>query len=210
MATSLHVLAMPVRPAVHKYLLRHLGTGYVLSKADRFGMFLFQLLRRQGTAEKKRGSREDCSATFEVDLRNFPFRQYGLTELTTYTIFHFNEFVDDLLKLELYVWVRTHCVHGLRHRLSVKEAIQEFQVIYDLTESDLSMETLRKSVYRNCPDVRPRKTPKSVVKSSQKTALLSQKSGVLSQRERLRALYQHLTALPLPIFDLTPVHFAAS
>ncbi len=195
-------LAFPVRPYVRKYLVRHLGEHYVLSRADRFGLFLFHLLRKQGRGAKKTGGKEKCSATFAIDLRNFPFRQYGLEELTSYSIFHFNEFVDELLKGELYMWVRAHAT-AARHRTTVKDAIVDFMVLYDLREEDISFETLRKSVQRNT-DVRPRKRDKSVVKPSQKSDPLSQKSGVMSQTQQLQALRQHLKGLPLPLFDLIP------
>ncbi|WP_400194070.1 hypothetical protein [Hymenobacter sp. B81] len=198
----LKTLDFPVKPHVRKYLNVHLGHGeYVLSNADRFGKMLFHLLRRQLKGKLSHaGSLQGCTQVLQLDLRNFPVHQYGLTELTSYTVFQFNDFVDELLKEELYLWVRSF----LNRSTSIREVILDFMGAYDLREEDIQFETLRKAVQRNCnlPALKKRRG-KSVGKMSQKTAGLSQKTaemsqetGGLSRYASVLSLRQQLIATP--------------
>ncbi|WBA42965.1 hypothetical protein [Hymenobacter canadensis] len=175
----LKTLDFPVKPHVRKYLDVHLGAGpYVLSNTGQYGRMLFHLMRRQIKGKLHHaGTREDCTCVLQLDLRNFPVHQYGLTELTDYTIFQFNDHVDELLKEELYTWVRK-CVN--RHT-TFKAVITDFMAGYDLREEDIQYETLRKAVQRNVnlPALK-KKRAKSVVNLSRKTADLSQKTAELS------------------------------
>ncbi|WP_375435076.1 hypothetical protein [uncultured Hymenobacter sp.] len=175
----LKILDFPVKPHVRKYLDLHLGTEpYVLSSADRFGKLLFHLMRRQIKGKLHHaGSREGCTSNFKLDLRNFPAYQYGFDELTDYTIFQFNDYVDELLKEELYTWIRQF----VTRRTGIKRVIIDFMAGYDLREEDIQYETLRKAVQRNVslPPLK-KKREKSVVNLSLKTGDLSQKTGDLS------------------------------
>ena len=193
-------LDFPVKPHVRKYLNTHLGhAAYVLSNTGRFGRMLYHLLRRQVKGKLHHaGSREDCTQVLTLDMRNFPVHQYGLKEITDYTIYQFNDFVDEELREELYVWVRRH----VNRHTTIKEVIVDFMAAYDLREEDIQYETLRKAVQRNCnlPELK-RRRPKSVGKMSQKTdglsrntADLSQKAGDLSRAGQHRAVRQELAA----------------
>ncbi|QIX60892.1 hypothetical protein HER32_06750 [Hymenobacter sp. BT18] len=188
-------LDFPLKPHVRKYLNVHLGSGeYVLSNSDRFGKMMYHLLRRQVKGKLHHaGSREDCTQVLQIDMRNFPAHQYGLKELTNYTIFQFNDFVDELMKEELYLWVRQF----LNNRITIRQIILDFMGAYDLREEDVPFETLRKAVQRNVhlKELKKRapKQPKSVVKMSQKTADLSRKTADLSQKTAdLSRVAQHL------------------
>lgn len=190
----LTTLDFPVKPHVRKYLLTHLGTDpYVLSNSGRFGKMLFHLLRRQLKGKLHHaGSREDCTQTLVLDLRNFPVHQYGLTELTNYTIYQFNDFVDELLKEELYIWVRRF-VTG---KNTIREVIIDFMAGYDLREEDIQYETLRKAVQRNVPPKKAKKKDlKTVVKMSHKTADLSREKVDLSQDSAGLSRYHEVAAL---------------
>ena len=190
----LKFLDFPVKPHVRKYLDTHLGSEtYVLSNSGRFGKMLFHLMRRQVRGKLHHvGSRLDCTRVLRLDLRNFPVYQYGLTELTDYTIFQFNDYVDELLKEELYTWVRQF----VNRRTSIKDVITDFMAGYDLREEDIQYETLRKSVQRNVrlPALKKRRA-KSVANTSQKTADLSQNSGILSQNSVGLSRYTQVLAL---------------
>ena len=200
----LKTLDFPVKPHVRKYLLTHLGPEpYVLSNADRFGKMLFHLLRRQLKGRLHHaGSREDCTQTLQLDLRNFPVHQYGLTELTNYTIYQFNDYCDELLKQELFTWVRLFA----GKRRTIREVIVDFMAGYDLREEDIQYETLRKAVQRHVPlQELKKKKGKSVGKMSQKTAGLSRKtdevshdSVALSRHGQVMALRQQLMQEALP------------
>lgn len=201
-------LDFPVKPHVLKYLNGHLGYGpYTLSTADRFGKFLFHLLRRQLKGRLHHaGSREGCTRRLTLDLTNFPAHQYGLSEFTDYSVFHFNDYVDDLLRQELYTWVRNF----VNHQRTTKEVIIDFMAAYDLREEDVQYETLRKSVQRNC-DLKSlkKKRPKLVGNlsqksgsSSQKTADLSRKPGSLSREAQHKAVRQELMSSPMQLTDL--------
>lgn len=177
----LKTLDFPVKPHVRKYLSVHLGPAtYVLSNTGRFGRLLFHLLRRQVKGKLHHAAyRQDCTAVLSLDLKNFPAHQYGLKEVTDYTIFQFSDFVDEMLKEELYVWIRQH----VNRTTTIKEVIVDFMAGYDLREEDIQYETLRKAVQRNCnlPELKKRRS-KSVVKMSQKTGDLSRKTGEMSQK----------------------------
>ncbi|MFC7669312.1 hypothetical protein ACFQT0_19585 [Hymenobacter humi] len=135
---------------------------YVLSKTNRFGFALNQLLRKPAKSARHESSIEECTVALGVDLRNFNFAYYDLLQgkLSAYCIFQFNDFVDDIFREELYWWVRQH--H--QRRATIKDAIRSFMVFYDVTEDDLSYETLRKAVQRNA-DLAPRKKllPKTAI-----------------------------------------------
>jgi hypothetical protein len=136
----LQLLDFPVKPHVRKYLDTHLGPEtYVLNNSGRFGKMLFHLMRRQIKGKLHHvGSRSDCTCVLQLDLRNFPVYQYGLTKFTDYTIFQFNDYVDELLKEELYTWVR-QCVN---RRTAIKDVIADCMAGYDLREEDIQYETL--------------------------------------------------------------------
>ena len=175
-------LDFPVKPHVRKYLNVHLGHGdYMLSTANRFGKMLFQLLRRQLKGKLHHaGTRDGCTQVLRLDLHNFPAHQYGLSEFTDYSIFHFNDFVDEILKEELFLWIKQF----VNRRTTIKEVIVDFMAAYDLREEDIQYETLRKAVQRNVklPELKKRRV-KSVVNLSQKTADLSQKTADLSRKK---------------------------
>lgn len=201
-------LDFPVKPHVQKYLNSHLGRDpYVLSTSDRFGKMLFHLLRRQlkGTLYHV-GNRENCTQRFSLDLRNFPAHQYGLTQLTDYSIYHFNDFVDDTMKEELYTWVGNF----VNNQVTIKEVIVDFMAAYDLREEDMQYETLRKAVQRNCdlPTLKKRR-PKSVMnlsrksgETSRKNDKTSEKTVKMSREQQHRAVHEELMKTPMQLADL--------
>ncbi|GAA3953889.1 hypothetical protein [Hymenobacter algoricola] len=191
---ALKILDFPVQPYVRKYLNVHLGhEQYLLSTADRFGKILFHMLRRQVKGKLHHaGSRADCTEVLQLDMRNFPVYQYGLTELTDYTIFQFNDFVDETMKEELYTWVRNF----LSRKTSIRDIILDFMAGYDFREEEVKYETLRKAVQRNVKTKELRKRrPNSVVNLSQKLAGLSQKTAELSQEPAGLSRYASLLAM---------------
>ena len=179
---------------------------YVLSTADQFGKMLYHLLRRQVKGRLHHTeSREDCTQVVTVNLKNFPAHQFGLTEITDYTIFHFNDFVDQNLRESLYDWVRRFA----SRRRTTKEIIMDFMAVYDLREEDIQYETLRKAVQRNVKlPTRKKRVEKSVGKMSQKSGDLSRKSGkvsqkadVLSRESQHRAVREELMQNPATLID---------
>jgi hypothetical protein len=199
----LKVLQLPVKPHVRKYLLAHVGPEYVLSKNDRFGLYLSGLLQRQPKGQRGVGKLDDCTDTFPIDLKNYPTRQFRVTGASDFTISRFNRYVDDLIHQELYLWVRANCGRVM-HRLPITEAILTYCALYDIQEEEMPLQTLKKAVQRNAGvRVRPRKNAKkSPAVLSSKTAEVSSKTTELSFQARMQALRQHVMALPLPLVDL--------
>ena len=222
-------LDFPLRPHLLKYLLVHLKLApslvnsqqpedYVLSRADRFGFALNQLLRKPVKSARHEASIEDCTARLGVNLRNFNAPYYELTQgrLVAYAVFQFNEFVDELFREELYWWVGQMCAR----RSSILDAINSFLALYEVTEEDIAYETLRRDVYRNSGVPTRRKAKKVGAEPenfsmnlsqkmsglSQKTSEVSQKMGVLSQKDVFSAVRQELSKLPLPLFEATFFH----
>jgi hypothetical protein len=216
----------PVRPHLLKYLLVHLKLvpakeapfaleDYILSKSNRFGFALNQLLRKPVKSARHEGSTEDCTAALGVDLRNFNGSYYDLSlgKLSPYVVFQFNDFVEELFREEMYWWV----AQQRERRSTIKDSIRSFMVFYDVTEDDLAYETLRKDVQRNA-DLKPLKKkvrkrgdfPMNLSQKtgvlSQKTGPVSQKTGVLSQRDIFSAVRQQLMKLPLPLFETEFFH----
>lgn len=197
------ILYLPVRPHVCKYLLAHLGPDYVLSKNDRFGLYLSGLLQRQPKGQRGVGKLDSCTESFSIDLRNYPTRQFRVTGATDFTISKFNSYVDELIHQELYLWVRANCGRVM-HRLPITEAILSYCALYDIVEEEMALQTLKKAVQRNAGvRVRPRKhAKKSPAVLSSKTAEVSSKTTEVSFQARMQALRQHVMALPLPLVDL--------
>ncbi|MVN77729.1 hypothetical protein GO988_15455 [Hymenobacter sp. HMF4947] len=218
----------PIKPHLLKYLQVHLKLqrlqdspilveDYLLSKTNRFGFALNQLLRKPAKSARHEGSSEECTAVLGVDLRNFNAAYYDLLrgKLTSYVVFQFNDFVDDNFKDTLYWWVREHRARGS----TIKDAIRSFMVFYDLTEDDVAYETLRKAVQRNAglgpSKKKAAKTGDFPMNLSQKTGGLSQKkgkvsqkTGVLSQKDTFLAVRQELMKLPLHLFETEFFHAA--
>lgn len=215
----------PVKPHVLKYLQVHLRLApatpdaqelqdYVLSKTDQFGFALYQLLRRPVKSARHEGSAQACTTTLGVNLRNFNYPYYELSQgrIPAYTVFQFNDFVDEVFKTELYRFVRDQ----IERRSTIKEAILSFMSLYSITEEDIQYETLRKAVQRNVPVLtkKSRRKGKNLSMNlsqktgdlSRKTGDLSQKIGVLSHKDSFRALRQHLAKLPLPLYDIESVY----
>lgn len=215
-------LDFPVKPHILKYLVLHLELSsveskgqtslfedYVLSKSDRFGFALHYLLRRPVKSARHKNSAEDCTEYFGVDLRNFNYPHYGLNNLPSYAVFQFNDYVDELVHAELYEWVKQQ----VNHRSTIVEAIRSFMAIYDFTEEDIALETLRKSVQRNV-DLKVKIKPGKIQKNfsvnlsqkkgglSQKSDEVSQKTRVLSQKDTFRAVREQLMSMPLPLMDI--------
>ncbi|MGI4833304.1 MAG: hypothetical protein ACRYFK_07565 [Janthinobacterium lividum] len=219
-------LDFPVRPHLLKYLEVHLKLArlveaplqledYVLSKTNRFGFALNQLLRKPAKSARHEGSIDDCTVSLGLNLRNFNAPYYDLTQgkLSPYVVFQFNEFVDDNFREELYWWVAQH----REKRATIKDGILSFMAFYGVTENDLAYETLRKDVQRNA-DLKPlkkkaRKTGNFSMNMSQKTGevsrkkgVSSQKTGVLSQKDVFSAVREQLMKLPLPLFETEFFH----
>ena len=218
-------LDFPLRPHLLKYLQVHLKLApsladphqlddYVLSRADRFGFALNQLLRKPVKSARHEASIEDCTARLGVNLRNFNAPYYELTQgrLVAYAVFQFNEFVDELFREELYWWVGQTC----ERRGTIKDAIRSFMALYEVTEDDIAYETLRRDVHRNGGVPTRRRKAKKIGAEpenfsmnlsqkmnglSQKTGEVSQKTGVLSQKDVFSAVRQELSKLPLPLFE---------
>lgn len=217
----------PIRPYLLKYLAVHLKLAtvaefpvhkvadYLLSKSDRFGFALNQLLRKPAKSARHEGSTAECTARLGVDLRNFNAAYYDLLQgkLSAYVVFQFNDFTDDIFKAELYWWVAQH----VERRSTIKDAIRSFMVFYDVSEDDLAFETLKKAVQRNGglqlrkkkkakADDFPMNSSRKIGEVSPKKRKPSPKTGVMSQKDVFAAVRQSLMALPLPISELDFLH----
>lgn len=223
-APSVKRIDFPIKPHLLKYLQVHLKLkrtqespilveDYLLSKTNRFGFALNQLLRKPAKSARHESSIEECTAVLGVDLRNFNAAYYDLLrgKLSAYCVFQFNDFVDDNFYAELYWWVREQRAR----RSTIKDAIRSFMVFYDVSEDELAYETLRKNVQRNAGLEPMRKSKKKAIKKddfsmnlspkkgalSRKTGKVSPKMSVLSQKATFSAVRQELMKLPLPLFE---------
>jgi hypothetical protein len=139
-----HRLTLPVSPAVAKFLAVHLGDDYKLSQTDPFGMYLFNMMRRPLSDRQYDGAMGKFSARFNVRFVPSVFYDRSCHNLSSLTVYHFNSFVENIIKTELHAFVDTH----VYFKMSCHGAIVAFMEKYNFTDDDYSFDALKKSYQR--------------------------------------------------------------
>jgi len=145
-----YTLTLKVSPAVRKYLLVHLGDAYILSETDPIGLQLFnqlrQPLKKQPHELNKymRWVHKHQTATFDVMVSYDRLSRQSCSNLSYVTHHKFNSFVEKLLKTELHTFVDNHREFGLNQHRAIQVIMQK----YNLDDSDITFDALKKSFQR--------------------------------------------------------------
>ncbi len=141
-------VAIPVKPYTLKFLQRHLATPYKLSRVDQYGMQLFYMLRSPRT-----------DARFDLLMKQYESKFVftidpvavidgcmleGVSNFTSAMTNDFNSWVERIFKHEFHTYVQVNSDCGV----PVFTAIRQYCDIHNLTEEDISQETLRTSYKR--------------------------------------------------------------
>lgn len=137
-------ITIPVKPHVKKYLVKNYGLEYKLNKRDALSIVLWNMLRRPTLDSRRIKRLERCTELFSVDVSAFRFFKEGCRHLDAYTIVQFNSFVEDNIETEFCSYVDNLVVFGIEQ----KEAIAAFMAKYDLDETDIKFDTLKKAYQR--------------------------------------------------------------
>lgn len=140
----LHTFTIPVKPHVRKYLLRHLGEGYKLSRLDPFGRELRTLLEQKKENNFLNQFTGAYTAGFSVSVEGNLILQKRLKALNSKEIIDFNNFVEGIIKHEFYGFVANRALFDL----SQYGSIQAFRELYDYQDEDISHDTLKKAWQR--------------------------------------------------------------
>jgi hypothetical protein len=139
------LIAVQVKPYTLKFLHRHIGQNYVLRLDDPFGIHLFTLLQRNNTSQRADACLTRYTCTFPVKVSRDKLQKKGARGITGLTIIGFNNFAELIFKHEFHSFVETWTDE---EKLTIAEAIRKFCARYDLTEEDISEDTLRRSYLR--------------------------------------------------------------
>jgi hypothetical protein len=136
------LLSLSVKPYTLKFLTRHLGTDYQLSVVDSFGRYLFGLLRQPRTDKQYDNYLSRYTAKFPVRLVPYLLADRACKNCSSLTTVHFNNFAEEIFFREFHSFVQFRVQE---EAMEAKLAIQKFSRFHNLTEEDISFETLKKN-----------------------------------------------------------------
>jgi hypothetical protein len=139
------LITLQVKPYTVKFLTRHVGHNYQLRLDDPFGNYLFTQLRKNSKSKRAEGFMSRYTCTFPVSVCPDKLRKKGARAITSLTIINFNNFVELIFKHEFHTFVETWTEEN---GLTIAEAIRRFCQRYNLSEEDISEDTLRRSYLR--------------------------------------------------------------
>ena len=148
---------IPTKPYLKRYLHYRYPMPYKLSLTDNLGLFVYHLLRRQTTSafHVKIAKQYNVKYTIRIGVKYLEFRQ--AINLTDHTVVLFNNYVESMLKEELYKELESREVYFEATKdtytlktspFTIKAGILSFLAKYNISESELSYETLKKDYYR--------------------------------------------------------------
>jgi hypothetical protein len=138
-----------VKPHVRKYLRKIYGNRIEVTKRDHIGQMIYFLLKENNRHSKYDKFLSRYTASIEVSISDQFLFKYGARYLTSFSLVQFNNFVESLIKEELYAFVEGCTSLGE----TVKFAILEFQRKYDFSEDDITYDCLLKAWQRNQTEI---------------------------------------------------------
>jgi len=139
-------VAIPVKKHVLKYLIHSVGTPYKLSKNDYVGQYLFAALRQQNDLAKHCPCMPGYTERFELKISRIMYFHYLVNNITPTTIVNFNNYIHSILYNNFITWMDFSCMDESNKWM--KDAVNNFMDMYNITEDDLSWEAWYKSYYR--------------------------------------------------------------
>lgn len=146
-------VTLPVKPHLAKWVKGHLtaqGGNLYVDATSALGIFFYSMVNKGMPTKKPTGSTITLSLPAEDRHgRVFDGRSEGLHVSDT-NVVRVNEFLDFVFRKELFSRLDLLQERGEVQRKSgkVKEEIIRFMQRYDILESDLTMDALKKSYYR--------------------------------------------------------------
>lgn len=140
MTFALHI---PVKPHVRKYLIKVFGSdSFHLVKGNHILLMINRMMERPPFGWRPRKV-DTCKVT--VIISDDTSRRVPGIYISEANIKTFNNYIADLMRSELYYTVDA----GLKYTgQDIKDLIMEFREKYDIQESDLAFETMKKMYYR--------------------------------------------------------------
>lgn len=137
-------IRIPVKPYSAKYLNQVFSHCFRLTKRNSIGVLLFYLLHRNNERKEYDEYMSHYSAHVNVTISDGYSFKYGARELSSFCIVHFNTFVEDQFKREFFTYVEISLDYGT----TLKDSIESFMKKYNLTDADITFDTLKKSYQR--------------------------------------------------------------
>ncbi|MBC6698062.1 hypothetical protein [Hymenobacter sp. BT190] len=141
-------IEIPVKPYTLKFLQRYLGSSYKLSFVDPYGIHLFNMLRSPRQNKRFDALMGQYKQKFVVSIDPVRVIDAGLRDgvagFSSAMVNDFNAWVESVFKQDFHSYVETHHEMGL----PVFSAIRKYCDKHQLTEDDISQETLRTSYKR--------------------------------------------------------------
>ncbi|CAA0239704.1 conserved hypothetical protein [Tenacibaculum maritimum] len=136
-------IEIPVSQYIKKYLISVYGTNYKLSLKDDFGILVLNCLQKK-TYYQYKNEKEDRITSFPVKISISQFDKYGclITEKQLYEIY---KTLDYQFRGAIY---RAAIVNNIRFKIDYKDSIWAHLESYDITDEDISWETIRKDFNR--------------------------------------------------------------
>jgi hypothetical protein len=136
------LLHLPVKPYTLKFLTRHLGPNYKLGNGDIYGRVVFWLLRHPRTDRQYDDYLDRYTALFPVSIVPYLVADRACKNCSPLTIVHFNGFAEEIFFKEFHDFVEFRVEEN---HMEAKVAIEKFCNRFELTEDDISYETLKKN-----------------------------------------------------------------
>lgn len=142
-------LDIPVKKYIKKYFENKFGTPVSLTRRDKYGTLLYNLLERE---DHKRDS-EHCEypEMLNVSLSSEFYHRRG-SSLSITNVKYFNSFAEDEFKtfFRMYVFCRIDTINGTKK----KSAIESFMQMMKLTENEFPYESAKKDIDRHLPQLK--------------------------------------------------------
>lgn|GEM_PF-3168243 len=148
---AVFTLAIAVRPAVLKFLLKKLDLKgkeepFRLSKRSQAGRLLYHLLRTPQQDRQYDMSVQQYPQTFQVVVSANMSWLNGCRHLTAMAVHDFNRQVEDMIEEEFLSCLQVLRQYGVS--IETKQFAKNFMELYGFTEDDFSLDMLIKADYR--------------------------------------------------------------
>lgn len=134
--------AIPVKPYVRKYLENCFGTPVLMRKDSAIGMYFYQLV--DDPTERRNSEYGGFQDQVLITITEDVFLRKGCV-LTDTNIIRFNNFVEEHLKMQLRIMIDTLIEF---QEVKIKDAIMVVYDKFNMDETVLPYETLKKDYYR--------------------------------------------------------------
>jgi len=150
-------IKVPTKPYLKRYLHRKYPMPYKPREDEPFGAYLAQLLRDDRDHHRYAVYLKKFTVKYHIRVNKRQFFNQYMFRLTPYSIYRFNSFVEKMFMQELYNYLAQveetyastkHMFTIFNSPFTTKAAIYRFLNKYNIDQSELSYQTVKKSYYR--------------------------------------------------------------